>query len=468
MPHTTGWTSVERTVPEPVELEVSGKLPDWLAGSIVRTGPAQFEVGERSMNHWFDGLALLDRFTIERGRVTYTSRMLGSGAYRAASERGEISYREFATDPCMSLFGRVMSVFTPNVTDNANVNVGRAGDRWVAMTETPLQVEFDPETLATAGVAEYADGRKLHGTVAHPHHDAERGELLSFTTAYGRRSRYEVYRLPDGSRTRASFGTAKTARPSYMHSFALTERYAVLFEQPYRVNPVALLLSGRPFIENFRWKPELGMRFLVFDRAGGALRTVVEGEPFFVFHQVNAFERGGDIVLDLCAYEDAGIVEALYLERLRAGERPPSAHLRRYRLPLDGGAAVREGESEESVELPRIAYRRCSGRDYRYAWGTSVLRDSSAWFDSLVKLDVTGAEPARRWQAPGCHPGEPVPVAAPDARGEDDGVILSVVLDGERDSSFLLVLDARSLEELARVESPMRLPFGFHAQYAAG
>lgn len=59
-------------------------------------------------------------------------------------------------------------------------------------------------------------------------------------------------------------------------------------------------------------------------------------------------------------------------------------------------------------------------------------------------------------------------VAAPGARAEDDGVLLSVVLDARRGRSFLLVLDARSLGELARAEAPHAIPLGFHGCYAGG
>jgi carotenoid cleavage dioxygenase-like enzyme len=56
-------------------------------------------------------------------------------------------------------------------------------------------------------------------------------------------------------------------------------------------------------------------------------------------------------------------------------------------------------------------------------------------------------------------------VARPRSEEEDDGVLLSVVLDAERDASFLLVLDAASLEELARAAVPHHIPFGFHGQF---
>jgi carotenoid cleavage dioxygenase-like enzyme len=48
------------------ELPVRGALPPWLQGSLLRTGPAKFEVAGQSLSHWFDGLAMLHRFTIDR------------------------------------------------------------------------------------------------------------------------------------------------------------------------------------------------------------------------------------------------------------------------------------------------------------------------------------------------------------------------------------------------------------------
>src|SRR5829696_472461 len=134
-------------------LPVRGELPRWLHGSLLRTGPAKWDVGDRAMNHWFDGLAMLHRFAFADGEVSYASRFLESGAYHAARQKGEITYSEFATDPCRSLFQRVTAMFSPKLTDNANVNLVKLGERFVSMTETPIPVQFDGRTLATAGVA---------------------------------------------------------------------------------------------------------------------------------------------------------------------------------------------------------------------------------------------------------------------------------------------------------------------------
>src|SRR5262245_33015492 len=69
------------------------------------------------------------------------------------------------------------------------------------------------------------------------------------------------------------------------------------------------------------------------------------------------------------------------------------------------------------------------------------------------------------WWEDRTYPGEPVFVATPGSSAEDDGVLLSVVLDARRSRSFLLVLDAATLAEIGRAECPHLIPFGFHGNY---
>ena len=96
-----------------------------------------------------------------------------------------------------------------------------------------------------------------------------------------------------------------------------------------------------------------------------------------------------------------------------------------------------------------------------YATSTTPEAD---WFDELVKADVTTGE-SHRWSEPGCYPGEPVFIDRPGGSAEDDGVVMSVVLDAQAERSFLLILDAQTFEEVARAEAPHGIPFGFHGQY---
>jgi beta,beta-carotene 9',10'-dioxygenase len=464
---TLGFATLEREVTVD-ELPLSGELPAWLAGSLLRTGPAKFEVGAQRMRHWFDGHAMLHRFTIDAGRVSYGNRFLESRSYRSAREQGRIVYGEFATDPCRSLFKRVQTLFSPGrvLPDNANINVARLGKRFIAMTETPLPVQFDPHTLRAAGVRPHEVPGQL--TTAHPHLDRTTGGMLNYAAKLGVRSSYrffaidrpDVGRPPSGARVIASLPVKE---PAYMHSFGLTERWLVLAEFPFVVNPLALALSGHPYIENYRWKPELGTRFTLVDRATGRATAGFQTDPCFAFHHVNAYDDGDEVVVDLCATPDAGIVQDLYLDRLRAGKPVTLATLTRFRLGLADRSVRREQLADESIELPRINYGRCNERPYRYVWGNGS--DSDGWLGQILKVDTTGGA-TRSWSQPGCYPGEPVFVARPEAEHEDDGVLLSVVLDADAGASFLLVLDAADLSELARAQAPHHIPFGFHGQFA--
>jgi carotenoid cleavage dioxygenase-like enzyme len=347
------------------------------------------------------------------------------------------------------------------LTDNANVNLSRLGDEYIAMTETPIPVRFDPQTLKTLG---HDEGAAQYGqlTTAHPHHDPERRELINFAAHLGRKSEYRIYarRSRGDGRTLA---TMPVREPAYMHSFAITPRFVVLLENPLVVNPLKLAFGGRAFIHNYVWKPELGMRIHAFDRATGTRTASWTADPFFVFHTINAFEDGDDLVIDVCAYEDASIIEALELDGLRRGTNAiVAATPDRLRMPLAGGAVTRTRLADTDLELPRINYRTRNGRPYRYIYGGSAGGDS--FLKRLVKVDLEDNS-VGVWEEPGAWAGEPVFVPRPGADAEDDGVVLSVVLDAAVGRSFLLVLDAHSYEEIARAEAPHHIPFGFHGQF---
>ncbi|HEX2359816.1 MAG TPA: carotenoid oxygenase family protein, partial [Solirubrobacterales bacterium] len=315
-------------------------------------------------------------------------------------------------------------------------------------------------TLETAGVAYEVPGML---TTAHPHLDRASGGMLNYAAKVGPRNSYRFFHLAPGSEEPEVVAQMPVKHPAYQHSFGLTERHFVLAEFPYVVNPISIPLSGRPYIENYRWKPELGTRFWLLPRRGGEALGPFEAEACFGFHHVNSYEDGEDVVVDISVFADAQIVEDLYLERLRAGKPVAKPELRRFRITSRSGNVESERLVEEPMDLPRINYGRCSERPYRYAWGVGF--GASGWLDKIVKADLD-RRTSSVWSEPGRYPGEPVFVAAPDATDEDAGVLLSVVFDGEAGSSFLLVLDASDLREIARAEAPHHIPFGFHGQFA--
>ena len=446
------------------DLTVVGDLPAWLRGSLIRNGPGLVQA-DKPMRHWFDGLAMLHKFSFAGGRVDYRSRFLDCEAYRAVRETGKITYADFATDPCRSLFQKVQTVFDPDpkITDSAKVNIGRIGGKTYALGEPLMQVEFDPQTLESVGVFHFDRKPGNRMTTAHPHLD--HGEAYNLVVQYGPVNYYKIYSFAGKVKEVASIPVRE---PAYLHSFGMSRRYFIIAEFPLVVQSIKLLLRFRPFIENFKWKGNRGTRFFVIDRESGRLAATIKTDAFFSFHHVNAFEEGNRLTVDLAAYEDASIIDHYYLNRLAlTDEEIPFGRMERFVLDLDKQTVVEQRRlSEACIELPHIDYAYRHGRnDYRYVYGCGIDPDRrNEFYNQLVKIDLhTGTHQV--WRQPGFYPGEAVFVPHPNRKTEDDGVLLSVVLDVHQGRSFLLVLDAQTMEERARAFLPHSILFGYHGTF---
>jgi beta,beta-carotene 9',10'-dioxygenase len=450
--------------PDPVRLSVAGEIPGWLHGALLRTAPARFDVGRTGLTHWFDGHAMLHRFDIDRGQVTYRSRYLESAAATEAQEAGELVRGEFGTDPCRTVFERVAAVFHQSpLTDNCNVNVVARGDVIMALTETPMRLTFDPETLVVGQLKN--DAADISGQIAtaHPHHDRNRSTIYSYLLHLGLKSTYKMVATDDRTGQHRMLAAFDVNLPSYVHSFGMSENFLIMALPPFVVDPTKLVVSGKPFIRNYHWRPELGLRFFVIDKRDGQLMVEAKAPSVFTFHHVNAFEENSAVIVDLVVYPDASIVERLDLDQMRSAN-PTAAigALRRYRIDLGSGTTKDTPLSSTEFEFPRTNDAAIGGRPYRFVYGAGARNGDL--HDCIVKVDVATGN-AIQWAGLGLYPGEPVFVPNPNSTNEDAGVLLSVVLDVEAGTSCLVVLDASSLNECARALAPRAITFGFHGGF---
>jgi len=450
------------------DLPVHGKIPEWLSGSFIRNGPGTFRIGEEHYRHWFDGLAMMHKFTFRQGRVAYANKFLQCQAYEEAMKTGRISYSEFATDPCRNLFQKMTAVFNQKITDSAKVNVAEIGNRFIALGETSMQIEFDPETLQSLGVYRYEEQYKQHITTVHPQFDAQTNEVFQHVTRFSRISHYRLKRIePTGNA--GVVCEIPVTYPGYIHSFGLSPNYLILVEFPIIVYPLRLLFQLKPFIENFKWKPERGARFFVINRHSGELAGEFTTEAFFAFHHVNAFERDNKIYVDIDAYDDASIISSFYLNRLKENDLIlPKGQLRRYQIDLNDKANSVSFQklSETGIEMPRFDSDRMNmNGDYLYVYGIGVSdKHPGGFYNQIVKINIQNGT-SLNWYKENHYPGEPVFIPNPESQSEDDGVILSIVLDIERENSYLLVLDARSFEEIGRAVVEQPILIGYHGNY---
>ncbi|XP_023389522.1 beta,beta-carotene 9',10'-oxygenase isoform X3 [Pteropus vampyrus] len=519
-------TTVEET-PQIISAQVQGHFPKWLNGYLLRTGPGKFEFGKDKYNHWFDGMALLHQFRMEKGTVTYRSKFLQSDTYKANSDHNRIVISEFGTlalpDPCRNVFERFMSKFElpgkqplmcPEfvaMTDNTNVNYVRYKGDYYISTETNFMNKVDIETMEKTEKVDWSKFIAVNGATAHPHYDPD-GTTYNMGNSYGLHgSCYNVIRVPPekvdlgdtihGAQVICSIASAERMKPSYYHSFGMTKNYIIFIEQPLKMNLWKMVTSkirGKAFSDAISWEPHYNTQFHIVDKhTGQLLPGMYYSKPFVTFHQINAFEDQGCVVIDLCCQDNGRSLEIYQLQNLRkAGEGLDQVYNsvarsfpRRFVLPLHINLNAPEGENlsplpyssasavkqadgkiwcsyenlypedlekEGGIEFPQINYGQFSGKKYRFFYGCGFRHLVG---DSLIKVDVV-------WREDGFYPSEPVFVPVPGTNEEDCGVILSVVITpNQNKSNFLLVLDARNFEELSRAEVPVQMPYGFHSTF---
>uniref|UniRef100_A0AAQ4RP95 Carotenoid-cleaving dioxygenase, mitochondrial n=1 Tax=Gasterosteus aculeatus aculeatus TaxID=481459 RepID=A0AAQ4RP95_GASAC len=508
--------SVEET-PEPISAEVQGTIPSWISGKLLRNGPGKFEFGNTHYNHWFDGMAMLHQFKIHEGQVTYMSRFLDSDAYKNNREKDRIVMSEFGTlampDPCKNVFQRFLSRFemiTP--TDNASVSfVKYKGDFFVS-TETNFMHRVNPENLESLEKVDWSKFIAVNGATAHPHYDPD-GTTYNMGNSYGSKGAlYNIIRVPpektdakdtlQGTKILCSIVPANKSHPSYYHSFAMSENYVVFIEQPIKMDLMKIVtckLRGKAMSDGIYWDPKLETVFHVVNKKNGEVSSVkYHTKAISTFHQINAFEEDGFLMIDLCCSDNGQAINNYLIQNLRkSGDALDEVYNtmgrvfpRRFVLPLNVTGETPTDQNLNTrlshfclqvfcqhedlhgdelhqyggLEFPQINYGRNNTRPYRYFYGCGFRHLVG---DSLLKMDLKD-KTFKVWQQKGFFPSEPAFVASPDAVEEDEGLILSVVLSPSQDKgAFLLVLDSKSFEELARAYVPVNMAYGFHGTFDA-
>jgi beta,beta-carotene 9',10'-dioxygenase len=165
----------------------------------------------------------------------------------------------------------------PNPGDNGLVSLIRHRGELLALTESTPQLRVDPVNLSVTGRMQYRDSLVGHLTTAHPHIDANRGEVVNLLTRFGKVSSYQFYRMPLGGDRREIIGTLPASEPSYNHSFGMTASHIILIEYPFVVKPLQLLFGSTTILGSYVWKPELGTRIRVIERGTGSARANLPG-----------------------------------------------------------------------------------------------------------------------------------------------------------------------------------------------
>ncbi len=470
-----GPVRTERTV---TDLDVTGTIPAQLDGRFLRNGPNPVSEVDPATYHWFMGDGMVHGVRLRDGKAEWYRNRWVRGP-RATAALGE---------PVTDTRSCASANFPAG---NTNIVVHRG--RTVALIEGGAGCYELSDELDTVGPWDF-DGTLPGGYTAHPLRDPATGELhaVSYFFGRGRTVQYSVIGA-DGQAVR-TVDIEVTGSPM-MHSFSLTEKYVVVYDLPVTFDavqaaamtvpgrlrrPARLVMSaiiGRVRVPDpitaaisarmptnaqlpYRWNREYPARIGLLPRdpaAGSADVRWSDVEPCYVFHPVNAHDDGDRVVLDVVRHDRTFDTDF-------AGPYESAPTLDRWTVDPTRGTVAARRLDDRGQEFPRID-ERLVGRRHRYGY-TMLVTPSGRPSDTLLKHDFAAGTDTSRSFGRGRQLGEFVFVPnGPDA-GEDDGVLMGYVYDATIGRSDLAILDAGTLDTVATVHLPVRVPHGFHGAWA--
>jgi len=444
----------------PTQLDVTGVIPEWVNGSLYRNGPGLLSTSNISYKHWFDGLAMIHRFNIQNGQVEYSSKYIETNTRDSILIDDTITYPEFATDPCSSIFKKVKSWF---VTTNPKVNFTQVNDRFLALGETVLQLELDKDSLATLGVHCFSNFKYIPTvTTAHPH--IEDSGLYNMVLKMGPFNSYNIIKYNVETQQSETICKIPITKPSYIHSIGMSENYFVLLHSPFECTTIDFIIKNRPFIENFKWNSKKKSKIWIIEKSSGKIIHKSKVDPFFSFHFINTYEEDDRLIFDIPKYPNANIIGSFYLENLsNIQEEFEAGKIERFVFDFNLKKIQNSRISDIPIEMVTIDNRYLK-KDYTHCYGLGISKDGNhQFYDQIVKHNVKSGE-SIIWKEPDYYPGEPIFIPHINGTDDDDGVILSVLVNikNREMGSKLLVLDAKTLTERASCYTPHVIVPGFH------
>lgn len=410
------------------DLRVRGAIPPELSGLYVRNGS---NPQNADSPHWFFGDGMVHGVRLENGRaVSYHNRYVRTPLYEHGYAFGEGG--------------------PPTGGNNqSNVSAIYHAGRLLTSGEIGFPYEIDPSDLSTVGAQGFA-GKLNTSFTAHPKIDPATGYLHFF--GYWFLPPFLTYHVADAEGRIIHSQQIAVGASTMMHSFAITESDVVFWECPV-VFDLQAALAGE--LNPFKWTPSYGARIGVMPLAGmaNAIRWV-EIDPCYVYHEVNAYRDGDEIVLHVCRLDHTFIDDDV---------NTPLVH-HRWRVNTAGRELSFRDEivSTRRMDLPTHD-RRFTGRPHRYGWLVD-LRPHTETVDlgGILRFDYRSGD-THVWQ-PGAARHANEAFFVPAGAGEGEGWLLSYVYDRGTRSSDLVILDAEHVEDgpVAEIHLPQRVPHGFH------
>ena len=438
------------------DLPVEGAIPTDLNGVYLRNGPnQQFE--PKGSHHYFDGEGMIHSGVFRNGSFSYRNRWIRTEGWLKNDAAGEELY--------WGVMNSVKDAIDRPMNDAANTDViGHGGKAVVSWYLAGTPYIIDPLTLDTIKAApEYVSGPGK-GMSAHCKVDEYTGELLFFD--YFTEKPHMSYGVVSADGKLLHHVPIELPGDRLMHDMGITENYSILHDVPVYHDEEALQ-AGR---HKIRFDSSLPIRFGVIPRFGASdsIRWF-EFSSCFLYHVVNCWEEGDEVVMVACRYMPAkkadGSIDEERTARMIA-TLEMDARLWRYRMNLKTGETTEEClNADYNVEFP--SYNSLdTGRYTQWAYLVDHDPKMLRW-TGIRKMNTDTGESVGEWSDghDHCWYSEPWFAPADNPKSEDHGYVVTFCWNDRTEVQELQVFDALDISKgpVARIRLPRRVPPGFHA-----
>jgi carotenoid cleavage dioxygenase len=462
---------------------IAGRLPADLEGVYLRNGTnVQFERTHARV-HPFNGAGMLHMVQIRDGAATYSNTYIRTPRFEIEARAGREVYPTFSdiAGGGRAGFERVQLAeakkargvipnLSPLESNTNSTSVQFHAGRIYCLQETgyPFILDASMEAgrlvLDGTGHLENWNGMLQSPFSAHPRIDPATGtyynlglERVNGDVCY---SRLEAGRLTEHRRVYAQTGA--NGRMGYLHDYFLTENYLIFPDTSLRSEQRRILSETGSM---FYFDPEYRFRWGVLPRnpgEGDLVRWFETKKAGTLWHVINGWEqRASDGATQVVLY--APLYHSYPANvPIHSPEEPPSK-LNRWVLDLASGTVIEdEVLVEHGYERPSVNLNYV-GKPNRFGYLLDEERGGGYMGKGILKYDLLERRPAGTFDYGDFFGGEPLFVPKRDAVDEDDGYLLDILMDDT--SAHLIVIDARSMEAIARLHLPGRVPFGVHATW---
>lgn len=444
------------------DMEVIGEIPMDIEGVYLRNceNPVHEPLGRY---HPFDGDGMLHMMHFKDGKATYRNRFVRTRAFEAEAEAGEALWAGLAAHPIKSK--RPGECTQDQLKDASSTDVVvHAGKALSTHYQCGEGYRLDPITLEQLGIESWTP---IDGISAHPKVDENTGELLFFN--YSKYPPYMHYGVVGPDNKLKHYIPVETPGPRLPHDMAFTENYSILNDMPIFWRP-ELLEKG---IHANGYFPELGSRFAIVPRYGQPEDVRwFDADPTYVLHWLNAYEDGDEIVLDGYFQENPMPGRATDVPEEYASLMPYvdlhslQSRLHRWRFNMKTGETTEKHLDDRVLEFGMFN-QKYAGKKYRYCYSVTA---KPGWFlfTGLVKHDLDTGESWNYEFGEERYGSEAPFVPRIGATSEDDGYLVSFIIDMKENMSECILVDAQDIEAgpVCRIKLPHRISSGTHACWA--